>query len=144
MWCFSRVGRLWGNESRDRDHEGEAWQEGVTCCRSMERRWMVAEDRRVVQCNYTEAVSEARAGARAYLVNPNLGNGADRIEILVRSRGGRWIEKWEDIRRLGDFRVKTLPPEHPLYGDDRLYPAEHADRFFGDVTRFVSAMEGRR
>lgn len=74
-------------------------------------------DRRVVQCNYTEATKIAPAGARAYLVRPNPGNGNDRIEILVRSHGGRWVHKWEDIRRLDHFRVKVLPPEHPLHGE---------------------------
>lgn len=86
-------------------------------------------DRRVVQCNYAEPTNIASAGARAYLVLPNPGNGHDRITILVRSRGARWVEKWERTDRLRDFRVKTLPPEHPLYSNDRLYPAEHAGDF---------------
>jgi hypothetical protein len=85
------------------------------------RAFLRAPDRRVVQCNYTEAVSVAATGARAYLVRANPGGGDDRIVILVRSRGGRWIEKWESIRRVGNFRPKTLPPEHPLYGDERIW-----------------------
>jgi hypothetical protein len=85
----------------------------------------------VVQCNYTAAVSVAAAGARAYLVLPNPGGGDDRIMILVRSRGGRWVGKWESIRRLGNFRCKTLPPEHPMHTDERLWdhePEAMADR----------------
>ena len=58
---------------------------------------------------------------RAYLVRPNPGGGGDRIGVLLRSRGGRWVEKWEDIRRLENFRVKALPPEHSLYGDARIW-----------------------
>lgn len=81
-------------------------------------------DRRVIQCNYAEATGIATDGARAYLVLPNPGGGHDRIQILVRSRSGRWVEKWEDIRRLTDFRAKTLPPEHPLYDHDRLWDSE--------------------
>lgn len=77
--------------------------------------------RRVVQCNYAVPVSVAAAGARAYLVQPNPGSGNDRIMILARSRGGRWIEKWENIRRLENFRCKMLPPEHPLYGHKRIW-----------------------
>lgn len=46
---------------------------------------------------------------------------ADRIEVLLRSRGGRWIEKWQDIRTLENFRVKTIPFGHPLYSETRLY-----------------------
>jgi len=42
----------------------------------------------------------------------------------VRSRGGRWIEKWESIRLLKNFRVKTLPPGHPQYGNDNLWSYE--------------------
>ena len=80
-----------------------------------------AWDRRVVQCNYAEPTSAAATGARAYLVRPNPGSGDERIVILVRSRGGRWIEKWEHIRRLENFRCKTLPAVHDLYGDERIW-----------------------
>ena len=90
----------------------------------MEHKLSAAPDRRVVQCNYREATNIAAEGARCYLVRPNPGGGDDRIVILARSRSGRWIEKWEDIRRLRDFRVKTLPPEHPLHGDERLWDYE--------------------
>lgn len=95
-------------------------------------------DRRVVQCNYAAPVSAAPAGARAYLVRPNPGNGDDRVVILVRSRSGRWVEKWEDIRRLENFRCKTLPPGHPLYGDERIWdddPELMVGRLSGARTR---------
>jgi len=82
-------------------------------------------DRRVVQCNYAVGTNIASEGARAYVSLPNKGNGHDRIRVLVRSRGARWVLKWEDTRRLTNFRVKTLPPEHPLYADERLFEAEH-------------------
>lgn len=72
--------------------------------------------RRVVQCNLNRGQSAAAKGARAYVVLTNPGGGHDRIVVLIRSRGGRWIEKWQDIRTLEDFRVKTLPFGHPLYG----------------------------
>lgn len=78
-------------------------------------------DWQVIACNYTEPVSAVAAGARAYVVPQLGGNLPGRVRVLARSRGGRWIEKWEDIRRLRDFRVKTLPPEHPLYGDGRIW-----------------------
>lgn len=92
-----------------------------------------AGDKRVVQCNYARATVAIPKGARAYLVLPNPGGGADRVEVLARSRGGRWVRKWESIRNLTGFRIKTIPPEHPMYGDDRLYPAESARRFLSDV-----------
>jgi hypothetical protein len=56
------------------------------------------------------------------------------VPLLVRSRGGRWIEKWEAMRRLENFRVKTIPPDHPLY--DRMYqPGED------DLRRFREACD---
>jgi hypothetical protein len=85
----------------------------------------VTEDKKVVQCNYAEGTNIAAQGARAYVVRPNPGNGHDRILILVRSRGARWVEKWENTARLTNFRVKTLPSEHPLYVEERLFPAEY-------------------
>jgi len=81
-------------------------------------------DRFVIQCNYTKSTKIAVAGARAYVRLDNPGNGHDRIMILVRSRGGRWVLKWESTARLGNFRVKTLPSAHPLYDDDRMWNLE--------------------
>jgi hypothetical protein len=81
-------------------------------------------DRYVIQCNYAEGTRIAPGGARAYLVLANPGNYHDRIIIKVRSRGGRWVEKWERIERLIDFRVKVLPPTHPRYHDERLWSYE--------------------
>jgi len=77
-------------------------------------------DRRVIQCNLTRGQSTASAGARAYVVLTNPGGGSDRIVVLLRSRSGRWIEKWQDIRTLENFRVKTIPVEHQMYGNDRI------------------------
>lgn len=75
-------------------------------------------DHKALACNYAEPISEAAKGALAYVRWPNWGGGNDRVPLLVRSRGGRWIEKWEAMHRLMNFRIKTIPPEHPLY--DRL------------------------
>lgn len=106
--------------------------EGMTLPRDPEVATMPG-DRKVVQCNYTEDISSVAQGARAYVVYPNEGWASERICVLARSRSGRWIEKWEDVRRLGNFRVKTLPPEHPLYSNERLLPAENADRLLANV-----------
>lgn len=46
-------------------------------------------DRMVMACNYIVPTHIAVAGARAYVCLTNPGNGNDRIDILVRSRGGR-------------------------------------------------------
>jgi hypothetical protein len=38
----------------------------------------------------------------------------------------RWIEKWEDIQRLTNFRAETIPSDHELY-ERRLYLADGID-----------------
>jgi hypothetical protein len=73
------------------------------------------DDRRVIQCNYAEGTNIAAPDARAFVLLTNPGGGHDRVFVLVRSRSGRWVKKWESVTRLKNFRTKTLPPEHPLY-----------------------------
>jgi hypothetical protein len=90
------------------------------------------EDFRVIACNVIEPTGTAVGGALAYVRWLNPGNGNDRLPLLIRSRGGRWIDKWESVRRLDNFRLKTIPPEHPLYGRlvDRVgrYDETHLER----------------
>lgn len=81
----------------------------------------VFPDRRAIQCNLTASQKTGVKDARAYVILANPGNYSDRIEILLRSRGGRWIQKWQSIRLLADFRIKTIPIGHPLYHDDRIH-----------------------
>jgi hypothetical protein len=70
-------------------------------------------DRIVVQCNYRVGTSVCAAGARAYL---SLVTGqAERVCILARSRSGRWVLRWESLKRLHNFRFKTLCAADPLY-----------------------------
>lgn len=83
-------------------------------------------DRRVVACNVYD-VSYAQDGARSYLIAPAAGAaipGEDRVELLVRSYSGRMVRHWEPTFKLTNFRTITLPPEHPLYGDDQLWDYE--------------------
>jgi hypothetical protein len=68
---------------------------------------------RVLACNYRIGVKACSAGSLAYVTNTNPGWGAERIEILARSRSGRWILKWESLYRLYNFRFKTMPDENP-------------------------------
>lgn len=84
-------------------------------------------DRHAVVCNYTESTKIASEGAKAYVSLMNKGNDHDRIMVLVRSHGGRLVQKWENVRRLDGFRLKTLPPEHPRYSDERIWPADERD-----------------
>ena len=87
-------------------------------------------------CNLAEPTSEAARGALAYVMWPNWGGGNDRLPLLIRSRGGRWIEKWESMRRLNNFRIKTIPPQHPLYDRLTWKPTdEHLARIHQDYHR---------
>jgi len=87
----------------------------------------VSEDKHVIVCNYTEGTGIVAKGAKAYVVLQLGGNLPENIPVVVRSRGGRWVRKWERVRRLDNFRLKTLPPEHPRYSDDRIFEPYDAD-----------------
>jgi hypothetical protein len=71
-------------------------------------------DKRAIACNLEKAESSAVRGALAYIVTL----AHERARVLVRSRGGRWIEKWVAIKNLGNFRLRTIPKESPIH--DRL------------------------
>lgn len=71
-----------------------------------------AADKRVIACNVAQASGVFATGARAY-VRYTVGD--DRLSVLGRSRGGRWVGIWQALERLENFRVVTLPPAHPLY-----------------------------
>lgn len=96
---------------------------------------MTSGDRHVLACNYREFTNVAAQGALAYVLLQFGGNLPDRVRVLVRSRGGRWVEKWESVRRLDNPRLKTLPPEHPRHADDRLFGEATEDH----VRQFVAA-----
>jgi hypothetical protein len=100
-------------------------------------------DRLVVQCNYATATGVAAAGARAYLTRDNPGGYHDRVMILVRSRGGRWVEKWESIARLGEFRVKVIPPDHPRWTDARLWTGADPHAMAALLSEAKAAHDGK-
>lgn len=72
-------------------------------------------DKRVVACNYCGSEKSEtkyiKPGTLCYLL-PNWGV---RCEMLVRSRGGRHVKRWGDFSQFNNYRLKTIPPEHPLY-----------------------------
>jgi hypothetical protein len=75
----------------------------------------VPGDVRVIACNYATSTRIAVKGGLAYLTGGNTGDGGERRTFLVRSRGGRWVDKWERVDRLTNFRYTTIPPEHGMY-----------------------------
>jgi hypothetical protein len=82
-------------------------------------------DKKAVACNYAIATNVCGLGSLVYLINENPGWGGERVQVLARSRGGRWIRKWEAAWRLHNFRFKNLPPENPIY--ERIFDFSHWD-----------------
>lgn len=78
-------------------------------------------DKRYIAGNVRVACNVFSVGALCYVVYDNPGGGSDRVKVLGRSRGGRWVETWIAMSRLHNFRFKAIPPSHPRYGDMRLY-----------------------
>lgn len=101
---------------------------------------MREEDYKAIRCNYAEGTNIASTGATAYVLHMNYGNANDRLHVLVRSRGGRWVEKWESTKRLTNFRVTTIPPGHPLYGRVG-YPETNAEITEKDCAVLVALQE---
>lgn len=63
---------------------------------------------KAVACNYRYSTKICPQAAKAFVLGTNPGNGSDHILIVARSRGGRWVEKYEDSRYLEHFRIVTL------------------------------------
>lgn len=82
-------------------------------------------DKKAVACNYAIATKVCRLGALAYLINENPGWGGERVQILARAHGGRWVKKWEAAWRLHNFRFKTIPTASPVY--ERVFDFSHWD-----------------
>jgi hypothetical protein len=83
------------------------------------------EEYRVIACNYLLPTNVTFQGAKAYVVRMNPGGGNDRIVVFARSRSGRWVQKWEKIGLLSNFRFKNITPGHPRYFDDWVRYAPH-------------------
>jgi hypothetical protein len=99
-------------------------------------------DRMAIVCNFADGTKTAKPGAKAYILPQLGGNLPERVRLRFQSRGGRWIEKWEALGRLTNFRLTTIPPEHPMY-ESRGWvslDAELADEMLGRVVHSASAL----
>lgn len=79
--------------------------------------------RKVIACNLRLARKEFSRGSLAYAIFLNYGNANESIQVCGRSRSGRWIEKFEAIGHLENFRVKTISSESPLWDRSEYWPA---------------------
>ena len=76
-------------------------------------------DRYAVCCNYAVGTNVAREGAQAWL-SPFTRGDPSHVRLIVRSRSGRWVCKWERLTRLKNFRAKTIV--------DGCAPGAHGDQ----------------
>lgn len=97
-------------------------------------------DRRVIACNVAQPSNVAPEGAKAFISQLNHGGGNDRVVVLMRSRGIRFILKWTPIERLRNFRLVTIPPAHPLYKDLRL--RDCTDKDLAELQESITARHG--
>lgn len=93
-------------------------------------RSLVGDDRKAIACNLVQGTSSCRTGALTYLVQL----AAPRALVIVRSRSGRHIRRWDKLSNLKNFRRKNLPPTHPLY--ERV--GEFADNVIESLRRVAS------
>lgn len=84
---------------------------------------------RVVACNFAVATKIASKGSLCYVLLDNPGWGNNRIVVLVRSRGGRWVNQWERVDRLTNFRMKTVVEADPVYDRVKDSPYEEPGPF---------------
>lgn len=65
-----------------------------------------------VACNLKVGTKAVRQGAKAFLSYPS--GLPENCQIIVRSRGGRWVRVWQRTRRLTNFRAVTIVAADPL------------------------------
>lgn len=65
---------------------------------------------------YQEPTRVMRRGTNAYLVRAPRRGGYATLEVVARSRSGRWVRRFERRRRLGDFRLTDAVPTSPHAG----------------------------
>jgi hypothetical protein len=76
-------------------------------------------DKRVIACNLAQTTRYSAKGSLAYVLDPGTGSAGERVGLLLRGRGGRWIQIWQPAKRLENFRFKTIPDEHPRHAEVR-------------------------
>ena len=72
---------------------------------------MTSDDRLAVVCNLIDGGSYCRDGSLCYVTQVN----DDRVQVVVRSRSGRWIQRWTSIKNIRNARTKTITPKNQFY-----------------------------
>ena len=95
-----------------------------------------------IACNYAAGTKIARDGARCYLLWRTGGDNR-RCKVLAKSRGGRWITKWEPIVMLDRFRIVRVPEARPEFAAlTELYPDDHEIGAVRDLDDIVACRVG--
>lgn len=68
----------------------------------------------LIACNHA-GNRYIKNGALAFVRYGNPGSGHDRIPVIVRTRGGRWVSKWTRMDKLSNFRLKWVYESHPVW-----------------------------
>lgn len=81
-------------------------------------------DIQVIACNYAKPVAAHSKGSLCYVSKlwTLPARKQARVQIVARARSGRWVQRWENLEHLENFRFKTIPKEHPRYQDFRAIP----------------------
>lgn len=91
-----------------------------------------------VACNYAAGTKIARDGARCYLLWRTGGDNR-RCQVLVKSRGGRWVTKWEPIVMLDHFRLVRVPEARVEFARlSQCYAADHTIGTVSDLDDIVA------
>jgi hypothetical protein len=98
-------------------------------------------DKKALACNYAVTTKVAVLGSLCYVIDDNPDWGGERVQVLVHSRSGRWIRRWEVSWRLHNFRLKTIPPTSGLWSRVRDYSHWRGDR---EVKWFNEARDKER
>lgn len=92
-------------------------------------------DKYIVACNLSVSTRHCPKGGLAY-IRWRAGGDDRRVSLRARSHSGRWITIWYPLKRLRNFRIKTIPADHPRYQDDHMWlwdERESAERQLADV-----------
>ena len=83
---------------------------------------------RVITGNLASATSWASEGSRLYPIQIT----PERLRCLVRSRSGRWIDRWVPLNKMRGLRMVDVYPSHPAY--DQLRYLSHTDELLASLT----------
>jgi hypothetical protein len=71
----------------------------------------------VIACDYALSTRGVAKGSIAYVLDSNPGGGNSTLPVLVQTPKGKWVNRWEPIICLSNFRLATVPDTHSQYAE---------------------------